>query len=114
MRKTLIAVVITTLAAVTFGACSDDEPIVQAVGDDKPTKVAVDAKEFEFTLPAEITADVIELEMENTGAGPHMAGIARLADGKTMADVQKGDASALAFVAGVPPVDAGSDGNATF
>jgi len=114
MRRPLLALLIAALAAMGLGACSDDEPVVQAVGDDKPTKVAVEAKEYAFTMPAEITADVVELQVENTGKEAHMAGVTKLAGGKTMADLQKGDPSALSFVAGVPSMDAGLTGNATF
>ena len=114
MRKPLLALLIAVLAATALGACSDDEPIVQSVGDDEPTKIAVEAKEYEFTFPAEVTANVVDVELKNTGREAHMAGVAELADGKTMADVQKGDESALAFVAGVPTVDPGGAGNATF
>ena len=113
-RALTVAVLLAVVAAAGLGACGDDEPVIQSVGDDKPTKVAVEAKEYEFTFPSEMTGNVIDLEVKNTGKEAHMAGIAKLADGKTMADVQKGDDSALAFVAGVPTVDPGVAGNATF
>ena len=50
--------------------------------------ITIMAKDFEFAAPDQIEGGLVTITLENQGKEPHMAQIARLAEGKTVADVQ--------------------------
>lgn len=88
------------LAMLLFGACgSDDDPADDAadavdettddVAEPEIQKVSVGAKEYSFDAPKEIDSGTTEFTMKNEGKEGHIAVVAKIADGKTFADVTK-------------------------
>ena len=81
-----------------FGACSEDSPTVDADGDDAATeeaaepevqKVAIEAADYSYSLPARINDGTVEFTMKNVGKELHIAALARVKDGRTFAEAAK-------------------------
>ncbi len=67
------------------------------------TDVPIEAKDFSYVAPASIEAGVTKVTVNNTGKEEHQAQLARIADGKTFADLtaalqQPDEAAALAML----------------
>jgi uncharacterized cupredoxin-like copper-binding protein len=110
MRRFLVPLALLCAAA----ACS------RPVGDaPRAHSVTITASDYAFGTPDTIPAGLTTLVMVNTGAEPHQLGIARLAAGKTMADVQAALASPgapppwMTFVGGSNLVAPGDTSNST-
>jgi len=113
MKRRMLSVAL--LAVLLLGACGgDDDPAVDAAADDAAEavddatdeaaepeiqKVSIGAKEYSFDAPKEIDSGTTEFTMKNEGKEGHIAVIAKIADGKTFADVTK----ALQTPPGSPP-----------
>ena len=92
MRRLII--LLGVLALLSFGACGDDdEPTVEDNRDAEAatglTEVRFEADDFSYSMPKEIKGGYVEFTMENVGKELHIAAFARIADGKTFADVTK-------------------------
>ena len=91
--------ILMTVAMVLFGACSDDDPAVEA-GDDGETtttaaaepevhEVSFSAKEYSYSKIEGVKSGVVAFEMKNDGKELHIAALAKIKDGKTFADATK-------------------------
>lgn len=93
MRRT-IGVLAALLAASVVGcqkaAQTNDSAAARQAGAAaaSPNVVAVHAKDFAFTAPAQIPAGVTTFEFTNDGPGIHHMQLVRLDSGKTFADLQ--------------------------
>ncbi|MER3513040.1 MAG: hypothetical protein C4310_00335 [Chloroflexota bacterium] len=73
-------------------------------------QIVIKATDYAFDAPASVNAGLISVKLENHGQEPHQAQLARLQDGKTMADLQaafaQGEQAAIALLefAGGPSV----------
>jgi hypothetical protein len=88
MRRIAVAVV---MVAVLFGACGkNDNPSVDNAGPPPATNINVTAKDFQFSdFPPTVAVDnLAKLTIKNEGTQDHESAILKLADGKTVADVQ--------------------------
>lgn len=110
MRR--LALFVSLFGLLLFGACSEDSPTVEtgddAAGEDAADapevhKVAVEAEDYGYVMPKTVEAGTIEFTMENTGKELHIAALAKVKDGKTMADAAKDLQSAT------PPADPASE-----
>ncbi len=113
MKRRMLSVAL--LAVLLLGACGgDDDPAVDDAADDAAQavddatdkvaepeiqKVSIGAKEYSFNAPKEIDSGTTEFTMKNEGKEGHIAVMAKIADGKTFADVTK----ALQTPPGSPP-----------
>lgn len=77
-------------------------------------QVVVKTTDYAFDAPDQINAGVVSIRMENNGKEPHHTQLARLAEGKTIADLQaafgQGEEAALAlleFAGGPAALDPG-------
>lgn len=77
-------------------------------------QIVIKATDYAFDAPAQVNAGLISVRLENNGQELHHAQIARLQDGKTMADLQaalaQGEEAAMAlleFVGGPSVLDPG-------
>jgi len=77
-------------------------------------QIVIKATDYAFDAPAQVNAGLISVRLENNGQELHQAQIARLQDGKTMADLQaalaQGEQAAIAlleFVGGPSVLDPG-------
>lgn len=107
-------------------ACGDDGDTDEATDTETPSAHVVDvtATDYDFDIPAEITGGTIEMNFKNEGKEGHFAAFAKVADGKTFADVKaaltapEGSAPAgpppFTEWAGSPTADPGSSGSLTF
>lgn len=122
MRRLLL--VLAALVAMSLGACGDDGDDNADTGSGGDTtapeqsaeavSVDVKASEYKFEMASEVTGNVFAFDLDNVGKEGHIAVVTKLAAGKTMADLQKGDPTALEMIGGVASVDPGGKGNATF
>jgi len=97
---------LTLALAVSLTACAGDddtgnEPDETAKAD--APRVVIQAEDFKFTVPDGITAGLTEIVLQNNGAEPHHAQLARLNDGVTLEQfqgaLQQGPDAALPLVA---------------
>jgi plastocyanin len=106
------------LASAFLGACGGDDDKEDPTGaklSTEPVSVEVTASEYKFELSRpSLVGGTFDVRMNNVGKEAHIAVVTKIAAGKTIADVQKGDPAALEMVAGVASVDPGGTGNATF
>lgn len=95
-----------------FGACSNDSPTVEPDGDDaageeseepKIQKLAIEASDYSFSMPARVNDGTIEMTMKNVGKELHFAALGRVRDGRTFADV------AAEFQSPAPPENSAAD-----
>lgn len=77
-------------------------------------QIVIKATDYAFDAPAQVNAGLISVRLENNGQELHHAQLARLQDGKTMADLQaafaQGEQAAIAlleFVGGPSVLDPG-------
>lgn len=85
------------MVAVSFAACSDDDPVVDATPE--PTELSVTAADWQFP-GAPTTVDVeglVTLTVKNDGTEPHEAALIKIEQGKTIDDVR------AALSPGAPP-----------
>ena len=84
MRKIAVVVCLVTLA---LSACGkDDSPTIDA--GPRASSISITAKEYSFTAETSVVVDgLANITLKNEGAEPHNAGLLRVADGKTVADV---------------------------
>lgn len=65
-------------------------------------QIVIKATDYAFDAPAQVNAGLVSVRLENNGKEPHHAQLARLQDGKTMADLQaafmEGEQAALALL----------------
>lgn len=89
MRRT---VMLAAAGALLLAACSSGEGATssspEAGASPAATTVDVAATEYAFDVPAEVAGGVVAMRFTNTGGLPHEFGFARIADGKTEADVE--------------------------
>lgn len=105
MRRTLGVLTVALLATGMLGACAEREETKEAapvatetvtrerVTTEEPTaeppvKVNVTGKDYAFDVPDTIRGGLVEITFSNAGREPHFAGIGRVAQGKTFADVK--------------------------
>jgi hypothetical protein len=116
MRRSVVLVA-AIMAATVLGGCGDDEEVAtettigQTTAEDaKPPVVSVKTSEYGFDVPTQFTGGLVTLELDNSrGQEAHEAGLVRLEQGKTIADLQQ----ALRQDGGRPPswlVSAGGPG----
>jgi hypothetical protein len=55
----------------------------------QPPEVVIEVNEAGFKVPATVPGGIVAISIKNTGKAPHAASIARLRDGKTLADLIK-------------------------
>ena len=110
MRRSILLFV-ALFGLLLFGACSEDDPAVDA-GDDatgdaadeaaaepEVHKVSFDAKDYSYVMPKTVEAGTVEFTMKNVGKELHIAALAKVKDGKTFGDAAKDLQSAT------PPAD---------
>ena len=96
------------------GACGSDDNSSDDAGsgaDSTTTEAAkseiheveVEAKEYSYAMPKEITGGLVQFTMKNTGKELHIAALEKIKDGKTFADATKDLQSAT------PPADPASE-----
>lgn len=81
------------LAGALLGACGRNQGNNQAAAPGAeqsatPTQVSITAKDFAFDVPATFKGGLVNFSFTNSGKEPHFASFARIADGKTAADVK--------------------------
>jgi uncharacterized cupredoxin-like copper-binding protein len=79
--------------------------------------ITVKTTDYAFDAPDQVNAGIVSIKMENNGKEPHHMQLARLPDGKTIADLQaalgQGEEAALAlleFAGGPSVLDPGKSG----
>jgi hypothetical protein len=86
------------LLSLGLGGCGDDDPEAAAASGESAnvrgdaaaiSKVAVEAKEYSYSMPKEVEGGLVEFTITNVGKEPHIAALARIAAGKTFADVSR-------------------------
>ena len=88
-RIGIISAGVAAIAALVTGCGSDAKTTTQSSSSfPTVTKVAISAKDFDFDVPASITGGLVEFTYKNIGKEAHFAGIAKVAAGKTYADVK--------------------------
>lgn len=91
--------IVIALVALATSACGDDkEPsaggtttqVEGGAGDEDavPNTLSIDMKDYNYSISGELTAGSANLAFTNSGAELHMAAFMKLAEGKTLADVQ--------------------------
>ena len=114
-------------AAAVLGACvmresdqaSTTDSASEHAGHAMPNVVTVVANDYKFEAPAEIPAGLTKFVLKGAGQQIHHATIARLDDGKTVADLQAAfktpgpPPSWVTFVGGPNVPDPGAEANAT-
>lgn len=105
-RKLFAAVIASTAVAAPLAA------------QDSPAVIAVTANDYAFVAPDTVPAGLVTFEMTNEGKEPHHITVARLDDGKTMADVatlmgSHGPPPAWFVTVGGPQATQGAPANAT-
>ena len=114
-------------AAAVLGACATGEreqadasdSAAEHSGHAMPNVVTVVANDYKFDAPAEIPAGLTKFVLKGAGQQIHHATIARLDDGKTVADLQAAfktpgpPPSWVTFVGGPNVPDPGEEANAT-
>jgi len=97
MRRSMIPVVAALLAASVVGcrkvdksSSKSDSAVAQQAGkaEATPNVVAVRAKDFAFTAPAQIPAGVTTFQFTNDGPSLHHMQLVRIDSGKTFADLE--------------------------
>ena len=121
------SIVATAAAAAVLCACVKDDADQAAstdsasehTGHAMPNVVTVVANDYRFDAPAEIPAGLTKFVLKGAGQQIHHATIARLDDGKTVADLQAAfktpgpPPSWVTFVGGPNVPDPGAEANAT-
>ncbi|HJR65278.1 MAG TPA: hypothetical protein VJ802_02530 [Gemmatimonadaceae bacterium] len=121
------SILIAAAAAGVLGACAKDDADRAATADSAaehaghamPNVVTVVATDFKFDAPASIPAGLTKFVLKGAGQQIHHATIARLDDGKTVADLQTAfktpgpPPSWVTFVGGPNVPDPGAEANAT-
>ena len=121
------SIVAVAAAAAVLGACvmsesdqaSTTDSASEHTGHDMPNVVTVVANDYKFDAPAEIPAGLTKFVLKGAGQQIHHATIARLEDGKTVADLQAAfktpgpPPSWVTFVGGPNVPDPGAEANAT-
>lgn len=74
---------------------ASEEPTAQV----SPVRVNITGKEYDFDVPAVIRGGLVEISFANSGQEPHFAGLAKVAQGRTFADVK----AALTAPPSAPP-----------
>jgi len=108
-------------------ACGDDDDNGDVAGDADAataTKIDVTASEYAFDVPATFEGGTVEMSYTNAGKEPHFAAFAKVADGKTYADVKAALSAAPGTApagpppftewAGAPTADPGGAGKMAF
>ena len=93
MRRSLRLVA--PIALLLTGACTNDDPAVDAGGEDDSTaesepeiqEFAIEAADHRFSVPAKVNDGTVRMTMENTGKELHFAALGRVKDGRTYAEV---------------------------
>lgn len=114
-RTSRVLTVLVALVATAFGACGGGGD-GDAAGERPPkaVNIQVGASEYRFEMATEVSGTIFNVNMDNLGMEAHIAVVTKVAAGKTMEDVKKGDPAALEMVGGVATVDPGQRGTATF
>jgi hypothetical protein len=81
----------------------DDTTATTEAAEPEIHKVEIEAKEYSYAMPKEVTGGLVEFTMKNTGKELHIAALSRVKDGKTFADATKDLQSAT------PPADPASE-----
>lgn len=104
MRRTLGVLTVALLATGMLGACAEREeaaPVAtetvtrervvteEPTAEVAPVKVNVTGRDYAFDIPDTIRGGLVEITFANAGREPHFAGIGRVAQGRTFADVEK-------------------------
>lgn len=109
MRRITAAATALAVAAALLGACgSDDKKTTQSSSSSATAnKVAISAKDYDYDVPPTITGGLVEFTYKNIGKEAHFAGIAKVAAGKTYADVKAAITAppSSAAPAGPPPFE---------
>jgi uncharacterized cupredoxin-like copper-binding protein len=133
MRRTGAALAAVAIMTGLLGACGDDKP--EAAPPEESTTapraprtakpVAITAKEYAFEIGPTIEGGLVEISFTNSGAEPHFAGLAKVAEGKTFddakavltappSDTPPSGPPPFEEFAGAATVNPGRKGNATF
>lgn len=97
-RRSPAAVVVLFLLAAVLGACGDgggrEAVTTTAPAEEQPTaqppvpEASIVARDYSFEVPTPLPGGLVRLSYYNAGKEPHFAAFAKIAPGKTVADVR--------------------------
>lgn len=119
-RSLVVVAVVATVALGGLAGCGgngDKDGESAKPGGQAARPVSITAEDFAFRMPSSITGGVVSLAFANRGAEPHLAGILKLAAGKSFDDVKAffsappSGPPPFALIGGLPTAGPGGTGN---